>query len=244
MRYYGLVGYPLHHSFSPGFFEKKFREEGIQDASYTAFPLPEIEDLPALILEENLLGLNVTIPHKEAALPFLHHLDTHAAAIGAVNCISISSGVLTGYNTDWTGFRESLLDWLFPLPKSALILGTGGASKAVAYALQSLGIPHRFVSRMTLDNALRYEDLTAEILRQFPLIINTTPLGTWPDVSSKPPLDYNLLTSGNTLYDLVYNPGITAFLEEGIRRDCRVKNGLQMLCIQAEESFKIWQQKL
>ncbi len=238
---YGLIGYPLGHSFSPAWFSGKFRKEGM-DARYDAFPVQDLSALPALIKKERLQGLNITIPHKEAILPFLHRLDPHAAAIGAVNCIRREAdGTLTGFNTDWVGFGKSLSAWLHPLPAGALILGTGGASKAVAYALSQMQIPFRYVSRKGGENGLSYPDISGKILRQYPLIINATPLGTWPEISGKPPLNYHLLSPENALYDLVYNPAETAFMQEGLRHGCRVKNGLQMLEIQAAESWEIWQ---
>lgn len=239
---YGLIGYPLGHSFSPAWFSGKFRNEGIA-ARYDAFPIQDPAELPALVAGKQLRGLNVTIPHKEAVVPFLNRLDAHAAAIGAVNCIRVETdGTLTGYNTDWIGFGESLQGWLDPLPAGALILGTGGASKAVAYALKQLGIPFKSVSRQGGSNALAYPEISGKLLRQLPLLINTTPLGAWPEICGKPPLDYRLLTAANALYDLVYNPAETAFLREGLQRGCRVKNGLEMLEIQAAESWKIWQE--
>ncbi len=238
---YGLIGYPLDHSFSPAFFEENFRKNGLP-ARYDAFPLQDLDALPALITGKRLLGLNVTIPHKEAVIPYLHRLDMHAAAIGAVNCIRVETdGTLTGFNTDWIGFGKSLSGWLQPLPAGALLLGTGGASKAVAYALTQRGIPFKKISRQAGADVISYEALSAAIFRKFPLLINTTPLGTWPEVATKPPLDYSLLAPQNALYDLVYNPEETAFMQEGLQRGCRVKNGLEMLQIQAAESWKIWQ---
>lgn len=244
MSHYGLIGYPLKHSFSPAWFSGKFRKEGV-DARYDGFPLPDIGELRELIERENLRGLNVTIPHKESVLPLLHRLDKHAAAIGAVNCIRVENdGTFTGYNTDWIGFGKSLWTWLNPLPTGALILGTGGASKAVAYALTKLGIPHKNVSRRGGPDAFSYPEISGNMLRHFPLLINTTPLGTWPEISGKPPLDYASLSAVNALYDLVYNPAKTAFMQEGLARGCRVKNGLEMLEIQAAESWKIWQEEV
>lgn len=237
---YGLAGYPLSHSFSPAFFGEKFRKEAIS-ARYDAYPLEQAAAIPALIQSCGLRGLNVTIPHKEAVIPFLHHLDPHAAAIGAVNCIRVEAdGTLRGFNTDWLGFGKSLSGWSPSLPKGALILGTGGAAKAVAYALTQLNIPFQNVSRKAGGGSLSYMDISGKLLDQYPLLINTTPLGTFPEIAEKPPLDYSLLTPENLLYDLVYNPAETAFMKEGLQRGCRVKNGLEMLHIQAEESWHIW----
>lgn len=238
---YGLVGYPLGHSFSPAYFSGKFRQKNIA-ARYDAYPIARVADVPELIQTHHLRGLNVTIPHKETIIPFLHRLDAPAAAIGAVNCIRVAAdGTRTGFNTDWLGFGKSLSGWLNPLPAGALILGTGGAAKAVAYALVQLGIPFRKISRKGGAETLSYEEISGKILRQYSLLINTTPLGTFPEISGKPPLDYALLSPQNALYDLVYNPAETAFIQEGLRRGCRVKSGLEMLQIQAEESWAIWQ---
>ncbi|RYD53015.1 MAG: shikimate dehydrogenase [Sphingobacteriales bacterium] len=240
MKHYGLIGYPLSHSFSPAYFNERFRKEAIE-ATYTAYPLESIDAFPELVQQERLSGLNVTIPYKEAILPFLHQLDPHAAAIGAVNCMAFRNGRLTGYNTDWLGFRNSLVNRLNPLPVGALVLGTGGAAKAVVYALTQLQVPYRMVSRTFRNGGLVYEQLDPTVLAQYPLLINTTPLGTWPDVAARPPVPYELLTPRNALYDLVYNPEETAFLRSGREQGCAIKNGLQMLHEQANESWNIWQ---
>ncbi len=237
---FGLIGYPLGHSFSPAYFQEKFGREGI-DASYEAFPLPQIGALPELLhARPGLRGLNVTIPYKEAVLPLLDALHPDAAAIGAVNCIAIRNGQLTGYNTDWIGFAESLAAWLGPLPRRALVLGTGGASKAVLFALQRLGIEAATVSRTRKKADYGYGELSPDRLRAHPLVVNTTPLGTAPDVDAAPPLPYAALTPEHALYDLVYNPPETRFLREGAQRGAAVKNGYEMLVRQAEAGWTIW----
>jgi shikimate dehydrogenase len=243
MQQYGLIGFPLSHSFSPDYFNEKFRNTGLE-ATYTAYPLETIAALPGLLARIPFNGLNVTIPYKEAVQPFLDRLDTHAAAIGAVNCIAFRNGERIGYNTDWLGFRNSLVRWLQPLPEGALIFGTGGAAKAVAYTLTQLQIPYQIVSRRPGENSLGYNQLDSRVLADYPLLINTTPLGTWPNVADCPPIPYHLLTPRNSLYDLIYNPAETAFLHAGIQQGCAIKNGLEMLHEQAEESWSIWRQDL
>jgi shikimate dehydrogenase len=245
MRLFGLIGYPLSHSFSKGYFAEKFRQEDIADCRYDNFPIEDIGQLTGII-ENNpgLIGLNVTIPYKEKVVPFLDNISEEAREIGAVNTIKISrsgeSITLLGYNTDVYGFSESLKPLLQPQHTSALILGTGGASKAVKFALRQLGIKFIQVSRNRSEKYLAYEDLTPEIIDQNKLIINTTPLGTFPKVEELPPLPYQHLSSGHLLYDLVYNPAVTAFLNRGLEQKCQIKNGLQMLHLQAEKAWKIW----
>lgn len=241
MRVYGLIGYPLTHSFSPEFFKAKFEREGVQHAVYHAFPLTSIDALPALLdAQPNLFGLNVTIPYKEQVLPFLHARDAVVETVGACNCIHIKDGSLIGYNTDVIGFRESLRPHLLSQHQSALILGTGGAAKAVAYALQQLNINYRFVSSQQKEGALPYVDISPSILASHTVIINTTPLGMFPHTAEKPVLPYHLLNASHLLYDLIYNPSETAFMKAGIKQGATAVNGLAMLQLQAEESWKIW----
>lgn len=241
MRVYGLIGYPLTHSFSPDFFKTKFEKEGIHDAVYHAFPLASIDALPRLLKEQPAVcGLNVTIPYKEQVLPFLHARDAVVEAIGACNCIRIHNGRLTGYNTDVMGFRESLRPHLLAHHCNALILGTGGAAKAVAYALQQLNINYRFVSSQQKDGVLQYADISASVLASHTVIINTTPVGMFPHTAESPVLPYQLLNTSHLLYDLVYNPAETAFLKAGLQQGANAVNGLAMLQLQAEESWKIW----
>lgn len=243
MRRYGLLGRTLSYSFSKGYFAKKFADEGITDASYENFELPSIQGFPQLLSSfSDLKGLNVTIPYKEEVLPFLAEQDESVKAIGACNCIKLDNGRLTGYNTDAAGFQNSVKPQLKPHHKKALVLGTGGASKAVCHALEKLGIAYRLVSRQPANNRLGYEDINEGILSEHHLIINTTPVGTFPNVDEALPLPYRLLTPGHFLFDLVYNPAKTMFLSEGERRGAQIANGYQMLVGQAEESWRIWNQ--
>ncbi len=242
MRLYGLIGYPLGHSFSEKYFIEKFMRDGIADCQYLTFPLERIESLP-LFLEERpgLRGLNVTIPYKEAVIPYLTRLDPIAAAIGAVNCIRITEeSERVGYNTDAEGFRRSLLELIGNERPQALVLGSGGAAKAVVYVLRSIGLEFSIVSRTNQGNTLTYDEVTNEVIAVNHLIINTTPLGMSPNTSSIPALPYEALTSRHFLYDLVYNPPLTRFLQEGKARGAKTKNGEQMLAVQAEESWRIW----
>lgn len=237
---YGIIGYPLAHSFSPAYFTNKFAKENIE-AVYNAFPITSIDELPALIwANHNLKGLNVTIPYKESVLSYLHEIDEDAARVGAVNCITINRKVLKGYNTDIIGFKQSLIPVLQPYHKHALILGTGGGSKAVAFVLEQLGIPYVYVSRCKGNGIWAYDEITPEIIAQRHLIINTTPLGMYPNVDSYPPIPYYALTSHHLLFDLIYNPIETKFLDLGKQNGAAIKNGYEMLHIQAEESWNIW----
>lgn len=242
---YGLIGYPLGHSFSEKYFRNKFAELRIEE-TYRLFPLKDISELPAL-LESNpgIRGLNVTIPYKEAVIPYLDRLSADATEIGAVNCIRIIQDadgrrVLTGHNTDWDGFAESLRPHIRPEFTDALVLGSGGASKAVAYALKALGISPHIVSRTRGKGEFVYEDLSRDMLKRCPLVVNTTPLGMSPDIHSAPPLPYHLLNKHNFCYDLVYNPELTEFLRRAESHDAEIKNGLEMLHLQADISWKIW----
>jgi len=249
MKRFGLIGYPLGHSFSKGYFTEKFIREGFSEYAYENFPLEFIEELPGLIeCNPDLEGLNVTIPHKQAVIPYLNELDPRAAEIGAVNCIKVTrsnGGVrLKGYNADAWGFEHSLLDMIGTQRPDALILGTGGASKAVAYVLTQLGISFHFVSRTgNGEHILSYHDLSPELITRTPLIINTTPLGTYPNTDTLPAIPYEAIGRGHFLHDLVYNPAETTFLREGRLRGATVKNGYAMLLGQAERSWEIWNGK-
>lgn len=235
---YGLIGYPLTHSFSPAYFNDKFEREGI-DAIYKAFPLRTINDLPALIeLHPELKGLNVTIPFKEQVIPYLDAIDSAAKEIEAVNCIHITNDRRTGYNTDYTGFLKSMLPLQKLRYRQALVLGSGGASKAVQYALQQLDIIPTVVSRREGD--IDYDSLTDEIVEANKLIVNTTPLGMYPDIDAFPPIPYHAIGRQHLLYDVIYNPELTAFLKKGKQQGASVKNGYEMLILQAEESWRIW----
>jgi shikimate dehydrogenase len=245
MRKFGLIGYPLGHSFSKKYFTEKFEKHGI-DAEYELYPLEDIEELTSLLKQNKKLeGLNVTIPYKQLVLNYLDEIDEKAAQIGAVNTIKIKSGKLKGYNTDYIGFKNSLVKFIGsnPMPHQSLILGTGGASKGIQEALKDLNISFQLVSRNPKANELSYEALNAAKFQDFneaKLIINTTPLGTAPNVGQLPELPYHLLTKEHFLYDLVYNPLETAFLKKGIEAKCWVKNGLEMLYGQAEAAWEIW----
>ncbi|GAA5040285.1 shikimate 5-dehydrogenase [Marivirga lumbricoides] len=243
MKLLGLIGYPLGHSFSKAYFSNKFLKEGLSDYDYQLFPLKDISEFPALLNAfPNLKGLNVTIPYKEKVIPYLDELDESAEKIGAVNVIKLDNGKKTGYNSDYYGFRKSLQDFL---PQNfegkALVLGTGGASKAINFALGTMELPFQVVSRDS-TRGLSYQSLlnNPELLRHFHLIVNTTPLGTYPSVEEKPDLPYDRIGENHFLYDLVYNPEQTAFMKEGIARNASVKNGYEMLVEQAEKAWEIW----
>ncbi len=245
MLQYGLIGYPLSHSFSKKYFARKFEKEAIADTTYTLFPLENIADLPDLLQQhQNLIGLNVTIPYKQQVIPFLDRLDPVAERIGAVNTIKINRvlGERVGYNSDYYGFKQSLEPWLSGrIVKSALVLGTGGASKAIVCALKDLGIAYQYVSRHASSEATTYEALRAGYtLADFSLIVNTTPLGMSPHVDAAPDLAYEQLRAGQLCYDLVYNPEETLFMKQAAAQGVSVKNGLEMLHRQAEKSWEIW----
>lgn len=241
MRLFGLIGYPLTHSFSKKYFSEKFENEGIQDCRYELFPIHSIGELKDLLDKHpDLAGINVTIPYKEQVLSFLSEKDDVVQVIKACNCIRINDRRLKGYNTDVTGFERSLKEKLQPHHQKALVLGTGGASKAVEFVLKRLGITFRNVSRKPSVHSYSYEQLTPAVITDHTLIVNTTPLGTFPAVNEAPPLPYEALTSRHYLFDLVYNPARTLFLQKGEERGAAIKNGYDMLVIQAEESWRIW----
>jgi shikimate dehydrogenase len=241
MRLFGLIGYPLTHSFSKKYFTEKFEQEGLSNCRYENFPFTSIDELKK-VFDNNpdLLGLNVTIPYKEQVLPFLHKLSEAVKQVGACNCIKIISGKLHGFNTDVIGFEETLNAKLLPHHKKALVLGSGGASKAVQFVLQKKGIGFIVVSRSSNPNFISYEQATPELIEQHTLIINTTPLGMQPHTDFYPSIPYSVLTTGHYLYDLIYNPAKTLFLQKGEERGAAIQNGADMLVIQAEESWKIW----
>lgn len=247
MKQYGLIGYPLSHSFSKKYFTEKFEKENIKNCEYNLFPIENINLLPQLIADNpTLMGLNVTIPYKESVISFLDELDETAKAVGAVNCIKITrngnSLQLKGYNTDVYGFRQSIKPFLEIQHERALILGTGGASKAVAYVLKEIGIDTYFVSRgpKTKDKMLSYEELNENVINAFKLIINTSPVGTFPNIADAPTIPYNFISPSHLLYDLVYNPPETEFLKRGKAQGASVVNGLSMLQQQAEEAWSVW----
>ncbi len=249
MRLFGLIGYPLSHSFSAKYFAKKFADENVSDSEYRLFPLEDISDLHQLILHQpGLKGFNVTIPHKVAILSFLDQISAAAKAVGAVNCVKIDrdgSGIkLTGHNTDIYGFRESLVPLLKPYQQKALVLGNGGAARAVCYTLKELGIEFTLVSRKDHDaDVLNYSQLSESLISANLLIINTTPVGTYPNSDKFPDIPYHFLSCSHLLYDLVYNPDETTFMLKGKKVGAVVKSGLQMLELQAEKSWEIWNEK-
>jgi Shikimate 5-dehydrogenase len=239
MKRYGLIGYPLSHSFSQRYFTDKFLKEQVSGCVYENYAIPSIDEFPALIQQHpDLCGLNVTIPYKEKVIPFLTHQSQVVRTIGACNCIKIQNGELTGYNTDVTGFELSFAPHLQPHHKKALVLGTGGAAKAVHYVLNKLGIEFLEVSRTpSTPRQIAYHQVN---VAEYLIIINTSPVGMYPKVHECPPLPYHLLTPKHYLYDLVYNPAKTLFLQKGEERGATIENGKDMLVIQAEESWRIW----
>ncbi|MFN3875946.1 MAG: shikimate dehydrogenase family protein [Flavobacteriales bacterium] len=238
---YGLIGKPLSHSFSQRYFSEKFRREGLGGHRYDLFELDSADALPALIdRTPGLRGLNVTLPYKQAVMPLLDAIDPLAAAVGAVNTIRIDEGRLTGFNTDVEGFRRTLDPLLHGTRPRALVLGSGGASRAVAYVLKERGIRFRVVSRSRERGDLTYDLVDPIVVQVFTLLINTTPLGMHPDAQSLPPIPYEAIGPGHALIDLVYNPAETAFLREGKSRGAATANGLDMLHAQAEASWRIW----
>tara|TARA_B100001741_G_scaffold38729_1_gene27513 strand:+ start:7357 stop:8097 length:741 start_codon:yes stop_codon:yes gene_type:complete len=242
----GLIGYPLVHSFSKKYFNEKFDNENIKNVSYQNYELKNINELKSLIKRNSdLRGLNVTIPYKEKVIKYLDKIDEKYLNIGAVNVIKIIDNKLFGINTDYEAFKITLKEWLDnSFNSKALILGTGGSSKSVSLALKELNIDHNFVSRKKRKNVFSYEDLLdIKIFSNYKLIINTTPLGMYPKINLLPNIPYSLITKNYYLYDLVYNPETTKFLEKGKRKGAKIKNGLEMLHLQAELSWNYWNQK-
>ncbi len=241
MKEFGIIGNPLEHSFSPHYFSEKFAREQIA-ATYQLYTLPTIEALPALLKEHAFVGLNVTYPFKKAVIPYLDALDETAQQIGAVNVVAIQKGKRVGYNTDCIGFEKSLLPLLVDKADvRALILGTGGAAQAVAYVLQKQQIPFQYVSRDT-SKGLTYAQVTPDIMSQHKLIINCTPLGMYPNIDACPAIPYEAIGSQHLLYDLVYNPVETLFLQKGAAQGAKIKNGLEMLQLQAEAAWNLWKE--
>ncbi|MEI6265017.1 MAG: shikimate dehydrogenase [Sphingobacteriia bacterium] len=241
MRTYGLIGFPLTHSFSQQYFTQKFFELGINDAEYFTFSIPDIKDLNEIIATHpNLCGFNITIPYKKKVLPFLTHASETVKALGACNCVHIKNGELFGYNTDVIGFEKSLQPFLKPHHQKALILGTGGAAAAVAYVLGKLNIEFQFVSREASELNLSYEQLNAGIIFDHTLIVNTSPVGQYPNINDAPALPYEYLSSQHHLFDLIYNPNETSFLQQGKTKGATIQNGFEMLVLQAEASWDIW----
>lgn len=247
MQKYGLIGYPLKHSFSIEYFNEKFSSENI-DAQYVNFEIPEIKDFPEVV-EENpdLCGLNVTIPYKEQVIPYLDRLSPNAERIGAVNVIKIirekKKITLEGHNSDIVGFSQSIKPLLMPYHQKALILGTGGAAKAICNGLHDFGIITQFVSRTGKQDAITYEELTPAVMKEYKVIVNCTPVGMYPKVDFCPQIPYNELTNEHLLYDLLYNPNETLFMRKGAEYGAITKNGLEMLLLQAFISWEIWNKK-
>ncbi len=239
---YGLVGRNIGHSFSRPYFTERFAKDQLPHYDYVNFDLADISEFPQIIQSNpNLAGLNVTIPYKETIIPYLNKLSKKTARIGAVNTIRFTkSGKLKGYNTDYHGFKKSLQPLLKPHHQKALILGTGGASKAVAFALEELGILHTFVSRESNGNAIDYDRVNATTFDNHQIVINCTPLGMSPDTEHFPPLPYAYFTEKHIAYDLIYNPAETLFLQKAKAQGATIKNGYEMLVLQAEKAWKIW----
>ena len=244
MKKYGLIGYPLGHSFSMGYFNEKFKNEAI-NAVYENFEIPDIQDITTVIgSNPDLAGFNVTIPYKEKVMDYLDYIAPEAAEIGAVNVVKVTHNgehaVLKGFNSDVVGFVNSIKPLLRPLHKKALVLGTGGASKAVEYGLRKLGLETIKVSRTEKDNTITYGQVTPELLSEYKVIVNCTPCGMAPHFDECPNLPYDSIDDSFLLYDLIYNPEETLFLRKGKEKDATVKNGLEMLLLQAEEGWNIW----
>jgi len=240
MTKYGIIGYPLGHSFSRGFFTEKFAREGI-DAQYLNFEIPDVAMLRDVLRDNpELRGLNVTLPHKQAVIPLLDEMSDEAREIGAVNVIRVRDGRLRGYNSDIIGFSESIKPLLKPHHTKALVLGTGGASKAICVGLTRLGLEWTYVSRTPRESMITYEDLTPEVMAEYTVIVNCSPVGMYPKVDAAPAIPYECLTPRHLLFDLVYNPEDTLFMQKGRAHGAMVKNGLEMLHLQAIASWRFW----
>lgn len=240
MTKFGIIGYPLGHSFSKGFFTEKFARESI-NAQYLNFEIPDVAMLPDVLRNNpELRGLNVTLPHKQAVIPLLDEMSKEAKEIGAVNVIRIRDGRLKGFNSDIIGFTNSIKPLLMPHHKKALILGTGGASKAIRVGLNRLGIEWTYVSRSPREGMITYEDITAETLQAYTVIVNCSPVGMFPNVAQAPDIPYDCLSDKHLLFDLVYNPEETLFMKKGRAEGATVKNGLEMLHLQAIASWDFW----
>lgn len=240
MTKYGIIGYPLGHSFSRGFFTEKFARESI-DAQYLNFEIPDVAMLSDVLRDNpELRGLNVTLPHKQAVIPLLDEMSEEAMEIGAVNVIRVRNGKLKGFNSDIIGFTNSIKPLLQPHHRKALVLGTGGASKAIRVGLNRLGIEWTYVSRSPRDGMVTYEDITAETLQEYTVIVNCSPVGMFPKVDAAPAIPYELLSPQHLLFDCVYNPEETLFMKKGRKQGATVKNGLEMLHLQAAASWNFW----
>ncbi|MEO7044379.1 MAG: shikimate dehydrogenase [Ferruginibacter sp.] len=242
MNLFGLIGFPLGHSFSKKYFTQKFEKEGLDNCHFELYPLQQINEFTSLINQHpDLKGIAVTIPYKQSVMPFLQSISDEAMEIGAVNCIKILPGEMIGYNTDVIGFQQSFKSILKPHHKKALVLGTGGSSKAVQFALNKLNIPFLLVSRAAEGaNTIAYSEVNENLLNEYSIIINCTPVGMHPNEAAMPAIPYQFITSQHYLYDLIYAPEETRFLLQGKLKGADVKNGYDMLVIQAEENWKIW----
>ncbi len=241
MRQFGLIGFPLSHSFSKGYFANYFLKENILDAQYENYPIESIDFFTGLWNNNpSLQGLNVTIPYKKLVIPFLQHPSSVVQSIQACNCIKLHDGAFYGYNTDVIGFEQSLLPYLQPHHQKALIFGTGGAAAAVEWVLKKLGIAYQLVSRTASEGCIAYESLSPEIIEAHTLLIQTSPVGMYPNVDEAPNLPYEAISSKHHLYDLVYNPAETKFLALGAVQGATTQNGLEMLHLQADASWEIW----
>lgn len=241
MNQFGLIGRNISYSFSAKFFTEKFKKENIENHFYDIFDLNEISEVENLFQNQNLKGFNVTIPYKEQIIPFLDEMDADAEKIGAVNCIKIHNGIKKGFNTDAVGFEKSIKPLLNSGHQNALILGDGGAAKAVKFVLDKLNIPFKTVTR---KGDFTYSDLNSEIIQNHQIIVNCTPVGTFPNTENAPEIPYEFLSEKHLLYDLIYNPEKTKFLELGEKNGAKIKNGHEMLVLQAEKSWEIWNQPL
>ena len=240
---YGIIGFPLGHSFSRAFFTEKFQKEHI-DAEYVNFEIPSAHLLPEIVRSNpHLRGLNVTLPYKEAVIPMLDSMSDEAREIGAVNVIQVREGRLKGFNSDIIGFMGSLRPVLKPWHQHALVLGTGGASRAIRVGLERLGLDWTYVSRTAAEGRLTYSALTPEVMEHFQVIVNCSPVGMFPKVDACPDIPYHLLSPRHLLYDLVYNPEETLFLKRGAQQGATIKNGLEMLHLQALASWEFWNER-
>jgi shikimate dehydrogenase len=241
MKLFGLIGFPLTHSFSKKYFDNKFDEEKITNCSFSNFEITQVSDITHLIKRNPALqGFAITIPYKQQILSYLDCMSDDVRQMTACNCVKVVNSELYGYNTDVIGFEISFKELLKPHHVKALVLGTGGAAQAVIFTLKKLGIRYLNVSRNELANAITYDDLTESLIDEYSIIINTTPLGTYPNITEFPSIPYQFISSQHYLFDLVYNPPLTQFLLKGKQQGAAIKNGYDMLIIQAEENWKIW----
>ncbi|MBS4042610.1 MAG: shikimate dehydrogenase [Chitinophagaceae bacterium] len=240
MNVFGLIGHPLTHSFSKKYFDKKFEQENIQNAQFSLFDIEKIELVQNLIQDDSIKGFAVTIPYKQQILPFLFSINDAVKKINACNCVKVIEGKLYGFNTDFIGFEQSFIKDLKPFHQKALILGNGGAAASIKFVLNKLKIDYSIVNRTKSKHCITYDELTDDLISSHQIIINTTPLGTFPLEDTCPDIPYHYLSSKHYLFDLVYNPSETLFMKKGLAQKAFVKNGYEMLCLQAEENWKIW----